>query len=98
MMQITDYSSTGIEGTITAEEDGMCIISVPYEKGWTVTVDGRKKDIQLLEDCMIAVPLSEGEHQIELKFVPNGMIPGIVMTVCGLIIFGGMCIVRRRKD
>lgn len=98
MMQITDYSSTVIEGTITAEEDGMCIISVPYEKGWTVRVDGRKKDIQLLEDCMIAVPLSEGEHQIELKFVPNGMIPGIVMTVCGLIIFGGMCIVRRRKD
>lgn len=97
-LQITEPGSTHIEGTVTAEEDGMCIISVPYEKGWTLKVDGRKKEIQLLEDCMIAVPLSEGEHQIELKFVPNGMIPGIVLTLCGLIVFAGMCLLKRRND
>ena len=60
-------------------------------------MDGRKKDVQLLEDCMIAVPLSAGEHNIHLKFVPNGMVPGMVLTVCGLLIFAGMCLIRRRK-
>lgn len=97
-LQITDYNSTHLEGTIAAQEDGVCIISVPYEKGWALKVDGRKKGIQLLQDCMIAVPLSAGEHHIELKFVPNGMIPGIVLTVCGLMILGGMCLIRRRND
>lgn len=97
-LQITDYSSTHIKGNIDVLKDGICIISVPYEKGWTLKVDGRKKEIQLLQDCMIAVPLSAGEHQIELKFVPNGMIPGIVLTVCGLLIFGSMCLIRRKND
>ena len=97
MLQVTEHSSTHIEGTITADKDGMCIISVPYEKGWTVKVDGRKKDIQLLEDCMIAVPVEEGEHSIELKFVPDGLVPGIVLTVAGLALFAGMCAVRRRN-
>ncbi len=95
-LQVTEHSSTHIEGILTAEEDGMCILSVPYEKGWTVKVDGRKKEVQLLKDCMIAVPLEAGEHRIELKFVPNGMVPGIVLTVCGLLIFAGMCLKKRR--
>ncbi len=97
-LQITDYSTTMVEGTIVAEKDGMCILSVPYEKGWKLKVDGVKKEIQLLEDCMIAVPMSAGEHRIKLKFVPNGMVPGIVMTLCGLLIFAGMCLIKRRND
>ena len=96
-LQINEHTSTKIEGTIDVAEDGICIISVPYEKGWTLKVDGRKKDAQLLEDCMIAVPLSAGEHNIHLKFVPNGMVQGMVLTVCGLLIFAGMCLIRRRK-
>ena len=97
MLDVTEYSSTKVIGDITAKEDGMCVISVPYEKGWTLKVDGEKKQIQLLEECMIAVPLEAGEHHIELKFVPNGLLCGVVLTICGILIFAGMCIIKRRN-
>lgn len=96
-LEVMEYSDTKVEGTIEAERDGICIISVPYEKGWTLNVDGVKKEIQLLDDCMIAVPLEAGEHSIQLKFVPNGLVPGIVLTLCGLLLFAGMCIIKRRN-
>jgi uncharacterized membrane protein YfhO len=96
-LRVTDHNSTMIKGDITVKHDGMCIISVPYEKGWTVKVDGAKREIQLLEECMIALPLTEGEHHIQLKFVPNGLVAGMVLTLAGVIIFAGMCLIRRRK-
>lgn len=95
-LEVTEHSCTEIKGTITAKEDGVCILSVPYEKGWTLKVDGVKKDIQLLEDCFIAVPMSAGEHTVELKFVPNGLGVGILLTILGAAMFAGLCIIRRK--
>ena len=95
---VTEHSSTEINGTVEVKEDGVFILSVPYEKGWTVKVDGQKKEVQLLGDCMIAIPMEAGEHSIEARFVPNGMAPGIVLSVCGLLIFVLMCLLRRRKN
>lgn len=98
VLEVTKHTDTRVVGNITAKEDGMCIISIPYEKGWTVKVDGQKKDIQLLGDSFIAVPLNAGTHNIELKFVPHGTWAGIALTVLGLLVFAGMCVSRRRKD
>lgn len=96
-LEVTAHTDTMIQGVVDAKEDGMFILSVPYEKGWTVRIDNRKKDIQLLGDCMIAVPMTAGEHEVEVRFVPHGMIAGIAITLCGMIMFVGMCFYRRKR-
>lgn len=96
-MEVTSYSDTKVEGTITASDDGMCVISVPYEKGWTVKVDGKQTDISLMGGAFIAVPLTEGEHHITLKYIPDGLIPGIAVSLCGIGIFVSMYMLRRRN-
>lgn len=96
-MQVTDYSDTHVEGTINANEDGVCVLSVPYEKGWTLKVDGQEKAVSLLGDAFIAVPLEAGEHHIELTYLPDGLSAGIALTLAGIILFAAMCVWKRRK-
>ncbi|GHV13083.1 copper ABC transporter permease [Clostridia bacterium] len=38
--EITEFNTTDIKGTITAKESGIFFSSIPYEKGWSVYVDG----------------------------------------------------------
>lgn len=96
-VKITSHSDTRIEGVVTASEDSMCVMSVPYEKGWKVKLDDRKVDVSFLGNAFIAVPVSAGEHTISLRFIPEGMTVGILLTMCSLAAFVIMCLFRRNK-
>ena len=97
-LNVTFHDDTKVEGTITAKEAGMCVISIPYEKGWNVKVDGKPADVSLLGDALIAVPLTEGTHEIKLTFLPYGFAAGIAVTMLGLGIFITMCVLKKRKS
>ena len=43
-MQVSSFSDSRIDGKLTAPEDGAVFTSIPYDAGWTVTVDGVKVD------------------------------------------------------
>ena len=40
-MEVTSYTSTSVDATITASADGRVVTTIPYDTGWTVTVDGK---------------------------------------------------------
>lgn len=97
-LEITERKSTKIEGTITAKEDGLFYLSVPYEKGWTLYVDGVKTEIVPLEEAMITAPLTKGEHEIMLKYSPDGFKIGCVISFAALAaLIAAVLITRRRK-
>lgn len=96
-MQIQEHGDTHIKGKITAKTAGTCILSIPYEKGWTVKVDGVKCEPQLLGDAFIAVSLEEGQHTIELSYLPDGLILGSVLSLCSIVIFFILCIRKRHS-
>ena len=42
--QVTSFSDTKIEGTLTTDKGNLLYTSIPYDKGWSVYVDGQKED------------------------------------------------------
>lgn len=44
-LNTTVASDTKLAGTINADRDGILYTSIPYEKGWSVKVDGKTQDI-----------------------------------------------------
>ena len=44
-MEVTSYTSTSVDATITASTDGRVVTTIPYDTGWTVTVDGNTVDM-----------------------------------------------------
>lgn len=96
-LQVSSHSDTSIEGTIEVMNDGVFLTSIPYEKGWTLKIDGKEQEIDPLGDAFLAVPLKAGTHKVELTYVPDGLIPGILMSLCGLGILIALSMIRRRK-
>ena len=89
MLNVTEYGDSYLKGSISVDQDGVFVTSVPYEEGWTLKVDGRTREIsELAGGAWISTSLSAGEHEIELSFRPPGLIAGFLITlVCiGLLI------------
>ena len=87
-LQVTEFSSDYIAGTINVKEEGYFYTSVPYEQGWTVYVDGEEVEITPWQDAFIALDnLEAGTHTIEMKFVPGGFKLGAMISLGGLLLF-----------
>lgn len=86
-MVVDSYNETSITGHITVTEPGELVMSVPYEPGWTLLVDGKEAPIDLFEDTFISVFLTEGSHTIELSYYPEGFNLGIVVSLISIAIF-----------
>ena len=41
---MTSFSDTRITGTVEAAKDCVFYTSIPYDKGWTVKIDGKEID------------------------------------------------------
>lgn len=85
-MQIQEFRNWKIKGTVeVAEENAVLYLGVPYNKGWTVRVDGEKVEtICVLEDQMV-IDLTKGEHEIEMTFFPRGLKLGIFVCVISIV-------------
>ena len=97
-MENVVYDSTHIEGQITMKEPGKVFLSVPYEKGWTVYVDGEETVTENYGDCFMMIPLQPGMHEIDLRYEPVGKKEGIVISICGMVLFGLLAFMTRKKD
>ena len=61
------------------------VFSIPYEEDWMIKVDGKKvKQIKVM-DALMAIRINPGEHNIEMKYVPRGLIIGMPVSVLSLI-------------
>ncbi len=92
------YDSTHVNGEIAMEEAGRLILSVPYERGWHITVNGETTEPQLFGGTLIAFDLEPGEYTIALEYTPEGQTIGVVVSLVSLGIFALlMCLGRRKK-
>lgn len=86
-VQVEKIDNRRYKGAINIEEDNQYVMfTIPYEKGWTIKVDGEKVEYKEVLDALIALNLNKGEHEITLEFMPDGMLIGMISTISGIII------------
>lgn len=80
-LNLTEFSDTKIGGTVIAKEDCIFYTSIPYDKGWKVTVDGKSvTTFDIGDEVFIGFELSAGEHAIEMKYSPRGLMAGVYIS------------------
>lgn len=89
--------STHVSGKLELEEAGRLILSIPYEKGWTILVNGEVQEPVLVGECLMALDLEPGDYEIELEYVPYGLKQGILLSAVSVLIFVAIMVLRRRK-
>ena len=99
-MEITRFTDTKISGTVTADAPCLLFTSIPYDKSWTVKVDGVPAETKDFAEAFLSVKLTPGTHTLEFSFLPEGMILGIILTAVSLVLtacFAAFIILRRRR-
>ncbi|SEV96166.1 Uncharacterized membrane protein YfhO [Ruminococcaceae bacterium KH2T8] len=61
------------------------LTTIPYEDGWTLTVDGAPQDIKVYQGALIGIDCGSGSHQIHLTFTPPGMKTGAMVSCAGIV-------------
>jgi uncharacterized membrane protein YfhO len=69
-----------------AKTDGNLFFTIPNDDGWTAKVDGKKVKTETAPDLFMAVPLSAGVHEIELKYTPKGLTAEFLVSSATLLV------------
>ena len=100
--KLTSWTDTSLEGTIACEAASVMLTTIPYDKGWTILVDGVEQPPQKMLDAFIGVRLTPGSHQISMSYEPEGLRTGWLITLGSGLLFLLIGLVgrymRRRKE
>lgn len=96
--EITSYEKDRIIGNCAADDDGLLFVSIPYHKGWSAVVDGQETDIIKVDICYLGIPVSKGEHTVELVFRPIFFNATLVMMAAGIMLTVVIVIVYRKSE
>ncbi len=63
--------------------NGYLITSIPYEKGFTIRVDGKTVQTEKVNTAFLGCRLEAGAHKIEILYHAPGMKAGKALSVAG---------------
>lgn len=87
-----------ILGTAKANGEGQSLfLGVAYAPGMKAQVNGRAVPFRKVLDCFLKIPLDPGQNEIELSYLPQGVIPGAVLSCCGALLLLAVLVFRKRR-
>lgn len=86
-----------VSGKVFANENQVLLTTIPYNKGWRAYIDGEKVEVLDIDEGLLAIDVSKGEHEIELTYIPLGLIDGctILLATSSLILI--VYVINKRK-
>ncbi len=87
-----------IEGNINVKEDGYFKLSIPYDKGFEIYVDGEKTNYEVVNKSFIGFKINEGNHNIRIVYVSPLFKEGLVISFVGLVLFVGAVVYYRKRE
>ncbi len=85
-LTISKMAEDYIRGNLSLEEEGVLFISLPFDPGWSASVDGQPVKIEVIDDAFMAIPISAGDHEILMQFRPVGFYLGLYISIGALVI------------
>ena len=75
-----------LDGSIEVGKDSILFLSIPYEKGWNIYIDGKKTNYYNLYDAFIGINLPKGKHNITMKFYSPGVLFRCILSIVRIVI------------
>ena len=100
-LNVTSYSDTQIEGTIDAHYNGTLYTSIPYDEGWSITIDGEEVKPVKIGNSQLACGIVQGKHTVKFKYTPKGIKYGVAISGAAWLGVIAYCLIkkfRKKKD
>ena len=91
-------STNGFDAKITLGDKKLVFFSVPYDKGWKATVNGKDAEVIKVDFGLCAVACDKGENDIKFTYRMRFFTEGQIITGTGAVIWLGYVVFFRRED
>ncbi|MCI7736282.1 MAG: YfhO family protein [Clostridiales bacterium] len=93
-----ETSADGFHASIDAREAGLLVFTIPYDKGFSATVDGKPAEIVPCDLSFMAVWVEPGAHEIAFTYRTRSLTAGIALSLLAasaLCIYVALCRKKR---
>lgn len=91
------YYGNQLSGDICSEEDGFMVITLPYDKGWKILLNGKEISKYAVNGGFIGIPIKAGDSHLEMYFISEGLKTGVIITGIGILCLIGLICYDCRK-
>ena len=95
------YDNDGFSAACSMSRENLLFFSVPWDAGWTATVDGNPVEIVTADFGLMAIDVPAGTHEIRFDFTPAYFHAGCVVSVLSAGVVIALAVtspsVRRRR-
>jgi hypothetical protein len=79
-VRLTDFSAHRVAMEVDARGTGLLVASEIAFPGWLAWVDGKPVTMQTADHILRAVPVSAGDHRVEMRYIPTSYLFGLYLT------------------
>jgi hypothetical protein len=99
-LSMVEHGQNRIRGTITMDKKQLLFFSIPFDVGWSASVDGKPARLEKVDFGMTGILLEKGQHSIELRFRPRFLTVGMIVSSGAAVLFLGLLFLptRRRRQ
>jgi len=96
-----NYQGDDFAGEIQVKQENQILfMSMPFDKGWHVTVNGQPGQVIRVADGLMGVELPQGNNRVHFKYEAGGLKVGLIISIMmlGLTIITAVVRIYRRKN
>jgi uncharacterized membrane protein YfhO len=95
---VSRFGQNALRGTIAVAKNKILFFSIPYDKGWRATVDGRTVSPIVANIGFLGIPLEKGSHTVELGFTPPLFFPSLFAGMAGIVLYILTLLIKSSRD
>ena len=92
-----EVEKNSVHGRMDMDADGILQISLPWSAGWSATVDGEDAELLRCGGMYMGLRLNAGAHEIALRYVTPGLVPGAWISLGALAVALFVCLFPRLR-
>ena len=81
------YLNNQLFATVETNKASFMILTLPYDEGWNITVNGKKVDIFSVNGGFLGFGIPDGVSAIQMTFTPKGFKIGAICSIIGIVLF-----------
>lgn len=86
-LQDINCKQNSFTGIINIPDERILFLNIPYSTGWSCYIDGSPVTIYRANIGFMGIPLQAGYQKIMLQYKTPGLLSGIILSLCGWLIF-----------
>ena len=91
------YQGNYLTGTCNTDESTFLVLSLPYDEGWKVFVNGQNVKTYSVNGGFVGFGVEAGNNQIEMYFTPVGFKQGAIISLIGIVGYVALIIYEKLK-